>query len=333
MTQNKCRQLAAILMLAVWASCGGAAGRHKTRAAGQRYKITIVEAALASHRPDGSAWHVQEPDGSTVLLGGLIGLALGYPMVGLAAGEALQGGAREYPPNPYVELKIGPDTFKTLPAGPTLAPHWHYPIAVNAAAYHPAETVIIMIRDGYDKGVISQTQIPLGALLSRPLSRFFELGSVITLDVAVARLPEPPAYQVYELEVPADRSADELVEAERAGTGSRTWRRVPLLNGDMVRIRAGGQVCPSSWDAGDCFDAHGAPGRWQSYNYPEFGHAPHAALVGVYADRLVLVGTGTLFRAERSGWLMLFVNDTDEGNNRGSFDVIVEVNPPDAGAK
>jgi hypothetical protein len=319
----------AVLALA-WPSAGcGGATTPGTDASSGRYKITIVEAALASHRPDGSAWHVRQPDGSAMLIGGLAGVALGNPLVGLAVGGALEGGATEHPPSPYVELKIGAQTFATLPAGATLSPRWLYPFAVDITGMDMSEPVIILVRDAYDKGVISQARMPLAELIHKPLTRLFELGSVITLELAVERLPSVPEHKRYRLSVPANMSAEELVRTESASAGQGHWRRVPVLNGDTVAISALGEVCPSSRDPGDCFDANGAAGRWQGYNYPEFRDAPHAALVAFYADVPVLIGSSTIFRAQRSGWLMLFVNDTDAGNNTGGFQVRVEVNPPD----
>jgi hypothetical protein len=318
-------------MLAIaWASagCGGARTAGKDAGSG-RYKITIVEAALASHRPDGSAWHVRKPDGNATVVGGLVGVALGNPLAGLAVGGVLEGGATEHPPSAYVELKIGAQTFATLPAGPTLSPRWLYPLAVDITGMDMSEPVIILVRDAYDKGVISQARMTLAELIQKPLTRLFELGSVITLDLAVEQLPSVPEHKRHQLTVPANRSAEELMRAESASAGKDHWRRIPVLNGDTVVVSALGEVCPSSRDAGQCFDANGAAGRWQAHNYPEFRDAPHAALVGFYADIPVLIGSSTIFRAQRSGWLMLFVNDTDAGNNTGGFQVRVEVNPPD----
>jgi hypothetical protein len=317
----------AVLSLA-WpgAGCGGAT-TAPTSAASSRYKITVVEAALASHRADGSAWHIRQPDGSATLIGGLAGIALGNPLVGLAVGGALEGSPTAYPPSPYVELKIGAQTFVTLPAGPTLSPRWQYPFAVDIAGMDMSEPVIILVRDAYDRGVISQARLSLAELIHKPLTRLFELGSVITLELSVEQLPSVPEHKRYQFTVPVNRKPEELLRSESASPGQGQWRRVPILNGDTVVVSAFGEVCPSSREA--CFDANGAAGRWQGYNYPEFRDAPHAALVGFYADVPVLIGSSAIFRAQRSGWLMLFVNDTDTSNNSGGFQVRVDVNPPD----
>jgi hypothetical protein len=247
----------------------------------------------------------------------------------MAVGGALEGGATEYPPSPYVELKIGAQTFATLPAGPTLSPRWLYPFAVDITGMDMSEPVIILVRDAYDNGVISQARMTLAELIGKPLTRLFELGSVITLELAVEQLPSVPEHKRYGFAVPANRSAEDLVATESASAGKGDWRRVPVLNGDTIVISALGEVCPSSRNAGECFDANGAAGRWQAHNYPEFRDAPHAALVGFYADVPLLIGSSTIFRAQRSGWLMLFVNDSDADNNTGGFQVRVEVNPPD----
>ncbi|WP_045119038.1 hypothetical protein [Haliangium ochraceum] len=329
-------RLLALLCGALVLSCAGGCG---ARAQGQaaepgasaldgRYQITVVDATLEPRRPDGRPWHMRTPDQALPLLGGLVGLALGSPEVGLAMGTALQGEAEGVPPNPFVELKIGTDTLATLPAGPTLAPSWRYPMAIDARGFAPEERVIVLVRDAYDGGVIARTDLTLSELLGQPALRLYELGSVVTLDLAVEPLPAQPAYAAYRFAVPGDRSAEALREREQQGGRAGSWQRVPVLNGDVVRVTAAGTICPSALDDHLCYDADGAPGRWRSYNYEAFADTAHASLVGVYADIGVEVGTGTSFRAERSGWLMLFVNDTDAGNNRGGFEVVVELNPP-----
>lgn len=322
--------LAAAVMLA---ACGAPRAQPGTPSAQpempRRYQITVVEAALKARRPEGGAWHVQPPDDSMQLLGGLVGLALGYPELGMGMGALLDQGERIYPPSPFVEIKLGATTLTTLPAGPTLSPRWRYPMALDITGYALSEPVVVLVRDAVDQGVIAQTHFPLGELLARPLMRLVDLGGVATLDIAIDPLPAVPAPATYELIVPTNAPAQWLIEHEDTGI---SWRRVPVLNGDIVRIQATGTICPSSWDASDCFDPGGAPGRWASYNHAGFRDVPHGALIGLYADIGITVGTYTEFRAEKSGWITLFVNDTDVGNNSGAFQVTVEVNPPDLAA-
>jgi len=48
----------------------------------------------------------------------------------------------------------------------------------------------------------------------------------------------------------------------------------------------------------------------------------------VLAGQAEVVGRRRTFTAKESGWLLLFVNDTDPGNNRGELEVDVTVTPP-----
>jgi hypothetical protein len=305
----------------------GAPGAQPDAPSTRRYKITIVEAALKARRPEGGPWHVQPADDSMQLLGGLVGLALGYPELGMGMGALLDQGERIYPPSPFVEIKIGATTLTTRPAGPTLSPRWRYPMALDITGYALSEPVVVLVRDAVDEGVIAQTHFPLAELLARPLMRLVDLDGVATLDIAIEPLPAVPPAETYQVTVPANASPEWLIQHENPDAMS--WQRIPLLNGDIVRIHATGAICPSSWEPSACYDAGGAPGRWSSYNRPGFASVPHGALIGLYADIGITVGTYIEFRAEKSGWLTLFVNDTDLGNNAGAFHVSVEVNPVD----
>lgn len=94
-----------------------------------------------------------------------------------------------------------------------------------------------------------------------------------------------------------------------------------------MTVTATGKACPSGPD--ECFNANGAdPGRWGSYKYAGFADAPHIALVGALPEQALVVGREKTFTVDRAGFLLLFVNDTDEGNNQGGFQVHVEVRPP-----
>ena len=124
-----------------------------------------------------------------------------------------------------------------------------------------------------------------------------------------------------ELFVDARRSVDALKD----GADPR-WTVVPIWNGDTVTIRTTGEVCPS--EPTPCFGPAGAePGRWANYNYDAFATSRHASLVAVLPGQAIAVGAERAFVAEQAGFLILFVNDTDEGNNTGGFDVRVDIAP------
>ena len=79
----------------------------------------------------------------------------------------------------------------------------------------------------------------------------------------------------------------------------------------------------------DCFDADGAQeGRWRSYSYDGFREFRHAALVAVAPGEHVGIGKRGAIKVRESGLVLLFVNDTDIGNNSGELHVRVRVTPP-----
>lgn len=62
----------------------------------------------------------------------------------------------------------------------------------------------------------------------------------------------------------------------------------------------------------------------------DFGDVPHAALVAYLGGSPRYVGHAAEFQVAKAGRLLLGVNDRDVSNNSGFYDVVVEVNPPDA---
>ena len=316
-------KLAVVLASLLTAVIGvtGCAGAQRPGTGGTAWhEIRFKGAALPARRASGAPWHTSGSDSSASLLGGLIGLAVGYPEVGFALGSALTSEPEPEAPAPYVVLKVGGDTYQLSPIGQTLAPRWSQPIAVPSRRYAAKSPVLIQILDAIDGGVLGQRTTTIGELLSQGARTLTDIGDVASLDVEV-RPMKPRARVGVELFVDARHSVDEL----RDGVDPR-WTAIPLWNGDTVSIRATGQVCPSR--PTPCFGPAGAePGRWENYNYDAFARSRHASLVAVLPGQAVTVGPERSFVAEQSGFLILFVNDTDEGNNTGGFNVHVDITP------
>lgn len=320
-----------VLMAAVTAmagalamSCGGApragGGLAGAGAAGGWYEVRFEGAALPARRASGAPWHGGRADRSMELIGGLIGLAVGYPEIGVALGSAMVSDPSPEAPAPLVVLKIEGEQYRLSSIGQTLAPRWSQPIAIPAGRYRPEAQVLIQVLDAIDNGLLGQRAMTVRELLAPGSRTLTGVGEVASLDVSVRGMaPRPPA--TFELVVDGTRSLEEL----KNGKDSR-WAPVPVWNGDRITVRAVGEICPSR--PTPCFDADGAePGRWSSYNYAAFPEARHAALVGILPDQRVEIGVGTSFVVEQAGFLLLFVNDTDEGNNAGGFEVQVSVEP------
>lgn len=299
--------------------CGGPQRPRAQRTAW--HELQFKGAALSARRASGEPWHMRGADQSASLIGGLIGMAIGYPSVGFALGSALASEPAPEAPAPYVVLKVGGDTYQLSPIGQTLAPRWSQPIAVPAGRYASKTPALIQILDAVDGGVLGQRMTTIGELLVPGPRTLTDIGDVASLDLEVRAMQPRQAVGV-DLFVDARRSLDELMAAE-----DPRWAAIPVWNGDVITIRATGEVCPSR--PTPCFGPGGAePGRWRSYNYAEFREARHASLVALLPGQAIHVGEESRFVVEQAGFLLLFVNDTDEGNNDGGFSAHVEIVPP-----
>jgi len=301
-------------------ACGGGQHAQEPRSAPGWYAVQFTNARLDARRPDGRPWHTSASDSTAVLIGGLIGLAVGHPALGLSLGEAASDpGGDALAPAPFIDLKIENETYRISPVGRTYAPAWRQPVALDARGRRGDKRVLIQLRDAVDGSAIAQHETTLGELLARPARTFTRLGAVMSLDVAVAPLPPRPIAE-YRVVVPATATLEEL-----ARTGAPGWRPIPVWNGDTVEVEAAGSVCPSS--RSECFGPAGAaPGRWRGYSYLK--DAPHASLAVATPDALQPIGPHRVFRATQAGWLLLFVNDNDVDNNSGGFEARVTVTPP-----
>jgi hypothetical protein len=317
-TKTRDRLLIALLLCA---ACGGGQHARAPRIEPGWYVVQLTNARLDARRPDGRPWHTSESDKTALIIGGLIGLAAGYPGLGLALGEAASDpGGDPLAPAPFIDLKLEGETARVSPVGRTYAPNWRQPIAIDARRRRGDERVIIQIRDAVDESVIAERETTLGELLARPAQTFTRLGAVMSLDVVVSPMPARPPAE-YRIVVPATVRFEDL-----AREGAPGWRPIPVWNGDTVEVEARGRVCPSS-RTNECFDPNGAePGRWEGYSY--FKQIPHASLVAAVPGEGVPIGVHRVFRVSQAGWVLLFVNDDDVGNNAGGFEVRVVVTPP-----
>lgn len=301
-------------------ACGGAQ-RGSKDVGSPWHELRFRAAALPAVRASGAPWHMRGGDSSSSLLGGLLGLAVGYPDLGFAIGSAMVDDPEPEAPAPYIVVKVDGMTYGISPIGQTLAPVWSQPIAIPVGRHRGNADVLVQILDAVDDGVLGQRSMRLDDLLQPGARTLIEVGDVASLDVEVRKAKGRPRFGV-DLYVDARMSLDDMESGRSA-----TWRAVPVWNGDRVTIRASGRACPSG--PSECFDADGAePGRWTSYGYRQFRDARHIALVGVLPNQTFVVGREATFTAEQAGLLLLFVNDTDEGNNEGGFQVHVDVMSP-----
>ncbi len=318
MSAKPCEVFVVLLWAMSVATCGGPQRPWTTGSAW--HEVRFKAAALPSRRSSGAPWHMSDGDNSASLIGGLIGLAVGYPEVGFSLGSALVTEPEPTAPAPYVVVKIVDEAYPISPIGRTFAPTWFQPIAIPAGVYSARTPALIQILDAVDGAIIGQRETTVGELLAPGARTLTEIGDVASLDIEVRPMQARP-YVAVDLYVDGARSLDDL----KVGKESR-WTAIPVWNGDSISVQATGRVCPS--DPDECFGPEGAgAGRWANYSYDTFREAPHASLVALLAGQAVPVGAEQTFVADQAGFLLLFVNDTDVDNNSGSFDVHVDIVP------
>ncbi len=247
-----------VAVLAWTAACGGATQ-------GRWHEVRFTSAALPAHNSAGVPWHSGRVDRAPSLLGGLIGLAVGYPEAGVALGSGLVADAEPEAPAPFVVVKIGADTYRTSPIGQTLAPRWVQPIAIPDR--YPADArVLIQILDAVDEGVLGQRETTLGELLAPGAHILTNIGEVASLDYTVRpRTRRTPAH--YLVHVSARASLASLERGHDA-----TWFPIPVerrqhhgprRGTDLVhraRRRASRRMAPSP-AAGSCTTIPNSPRR------------------------------------------------------------------------
>ncbi len=325
LTVATARLRAVVLLLDDCATVGCGSSQRPSGADSDWMEVRFTSAALRAERASGEPWHQTAPDHSTAVLAELIGLAAGYPEVGALLGSALASEPEPFAPEPFVVLKIGGDSFAISPVGRTLSPEWSQPIALSSRRYARDAVALIQVKDAVNGAVIGQREVPVRELLTPGGHVLQDIEEVRTLDFHTRPMPRRPSMTV-ESYVDARYGLDELVE----GRDSR-WTAIPVWNGDRITIAARGMVCPSRPEP--CFGPDGVTPEvereegWRGYNHEAFKEEPHASLVAVMPGDAFFVGAASARVAEQSGFLLLFVNDTDRGNNEGGFDVAVTIEP------
>jgi len=284
--------------------------------------VEFRSAVLSAHRPDGAPWHRSQADNSSVVIGGLFGFALGNPSIGLALGKAIADpGGDPLAPAPYVVMRVGGNAYRISAASRTYSPHWEQPIIVDTKPLTGSEKVVVQVMDAIDDSLIGQQEYRAADFFLYGTRTLTDVGPVASLDLEVKQHPRRQRQEFY-IVVPGDASIQELTSGSVSG-----WHGIPVWNGDTVTIQAIGSVCPSSRSE-DCFGPDGVKERWISYNYDEFKNAPHASLVALFPGAAYYVGSSNQLHVDQSGEVLLFVNDKDTDNNRGTFQVHVVVDPP-----
>jgi hypothetical protein len=240
----------------------------------------------------------------------------------------------DIPPIPLVEVRVGGEMLGSSISQPTLTPKWNWPFALDTRDYKPDGQISFIVRDGDGEKLLGKFETSVGEILAKPDHQFPAADSVEILQIKVEPLPNSPEHRVFHFSVPGNESLMDL--ASRPGPRSEnSWQPISVLNGDAIRIRATGTVTFSSGfpPLSDTVTPEGRTsverGSW-SHPLEQCEKMNDHALVAFLAGKPVFIGTKYEdSKVEQSGQLLLGVNDIDVGNNSGSFDVTVEVNPDD----
>lgn len=319
-----CGVLVVLMAGAVACTPRGSASRAsnasaETETAPTHLRVTVVDAAIASTRADGSPWHVNPGKHTWKAIATAAGLVAGQAELGAVAGALLDKPDRVIGPAPFVTLSVNGRTYETSALESSLNPKWDEDILVDLAGVATTDPVIVMVRDGIDGSVIGQSTLTVGSLRSREGHTVAMGSDVLALNFLV-------------------RDAHPRRRSGSVQVSSGASIAVALEGGDTVELDAVGSVCVRP---DRCFGPAGDPNfedgytlddlarprpRGQSDNYNEFLWAPNGSLVALFDGQPISIGPSTRLRVPRAGQLLLLVNDANAADNNGFFDVSVQVN-------
>ena len=107
--------------------------------------------------------------------------------------------------------------------------------------------------------------------------------------------------------------------------GGSTGAGLLLLPGQEARIAAIEGRARFGTFHREFYGPAGTPRRWQSYRYRDLDLVNHGALILETPGSLSNARVGDRIAAKEVTCVSFFVNDTDPGNNRGAFEVTLDV--------
>jgi hypothetical protein len=291
----------------------------------ERYLVTVHAVSVDPRRPDGSPWDdgATEPKPTPLPAEPMASYLKRHPelieTVAVLGDPALDPevarNARKTPgADPIVFIGIGDEIFRS-PVMPGVGDtHLSgFTIVTPPLAADAIFAVTVVDRDGPDVfEVLGTTTAPLtqmtaGAIIELP--RFGAVASLTFKVKPVAAEPNAPP-RVTKLAIP----------------GKPTWTDsgIDLVAGQDVLIEAAGEVCTKGDSRVHCGGPEGQAKPAES-NLPGFATRGHGGLIAAIGDVRFAVGRELHFSAPVSGRLYLGINDKDDGNNQGRFDVRVTV--------
>ncbi len=282
----------------------------------QKVLLTVVSASVDGKRSDGSAWD----DGDTIppphVRGVIDRWQAAHPELDgtdATIGEPVDvpgvlAAARKSPgPDPLVLVEVGNTVYRTTLAPGQFQPVWKFPLLATLGPDDVVQLTVIDWDGPETFDIIGYTLVPAKTLLA---SRSIELGRFGNVQRMILEV----------VAAPATAASRRVVVGGRDG-----WVQsgVTLTAGQTVTIRAAGEVCTKGSDRTRCSGPEGQP-RTSDANIPGFEKKGHGALLGAVGDVRLFVGRERRFVAASSGPLLLGVNDGDQDNNSGSYEVAID---------
>ncbi len=287
-------------------------------------RFTIVSAKLAGARlPSGMARGTSyHSDLQCAALPGL--RALGDFC---KSGNLPQGAS---PVDALVRVEIKESVIRTYAIPASLTPRWDYAALLDTDYLQGGDRARFVLLDYEPDGSekpLGDALVPL-ADLRKPGTRTIKVGAH-QLTYKIEALKDDAAPRTFSFRVPGDREMTDLALAPSGG-----YQVIPLAEGELVEIAAAGKVQPNVKKHPERVAGPDGIPTIQTkiqFNQPGFrgcAGCDHAALIAQAGTARLVIGSKKSFTVEKSGLLILGVNDVKVDDNAGGFDVTVKITLP-----
>ena len=316
------RELSVSLLLVLGAQAAHAAGD---------VRLTIVSGKIDLAKASGGE-HM-----STAGLSDLACLSLpGLRDIAGACGGA--AAANDRPKiDPFVRVEIGNRVVRTYPVPGASAPKWDYSVILDRAALDTDEYADFILYD-YDgpgqERKLGHALVKCKDLMKAGQKTIKAGPGALTYQTEIV---DDQSTRSYAFKIPSDQQMADLAKnAKSSGDG---YVVIPIAEGEQIEMNATGKVQPSAKKHPDIVSGpNGIPTKTTKiqWNQPGFRGCPgcdHAALIAQLGTSGFVVGEHKTLTADRSGLLVLGINDLKVSDNAGGYEVKVKVTLPPASAR
>ncbi|HZS42424.1 MAG TPA: AgmX/PglI C-terminal domain-containing protein [Polyangia bacterium] len=252
-----------------------------------------------------------------------------------ASGKLPQGASAV---DSLVRVEIKDAVIRTYPIPASLTPTWQYSAMLDTdylTGKDDARFVLLDYEPDGSEKKLGDALVPLKTLLKAGTHTVKAGPHSLTYQIETLR--DDAAPRTYALRVPGDRQVVELARAAKvaAQSASGGYVLIPLAEGEIVEVTASGKVQPSAKKHPERVAGPDGIPTIQTkiqFNQPGFrgcAGCDHAALIAVIGTTRLVIGSKKKFTVEKSGLLVMGVNDVKVEDNAGGFDVKVTVSAPE----